>query len=59
MVTHGYKGYMEWILDSECSFHMTPHKVFFSTYEKVDDGNVTLGNDDTYKVVGIDSVAMK
>ena len=38
---------------------MTPHKDFFTTYEKVDGGSVTLGNDDTCKIVGIGSIAMK
>ena len=59
MVTHGYKGDKEWIVDWGCSFHMTPHKEFFSTYEKVDGGSVTLGNDVICKIMGIGSVAMK
>lgn len=39
-------GYKEWILNSGCSFHMTTNRDFFTTYEKVDGGNVTLDNDD-------------
>lgn len=37
---------------------MTFNKDLFSIY-KVDGGNVTLGNDDTCKVVGIDYVVIK
>ena len=32
VATHEYKGENEWILDSGCSFHMTPNKDLFSTY---------------------------
>ena len=52
-------GIKNGFLTRGCSFHMTPHKEFFSTYEKVDGGSVTLGNDDTCKVVGIGSIAIK
>ena len=38
---------------------MTPNRLFFYTYEKVDGGNVSLGKDDTCKVVGIGSMAIK
>ncbi|KAH9654968.1 hypothetical protein KPL70_022170 [Citrus sinensis] len=34
----------EWILDSGCSFHMSPNKQLFKTFEKVDTGKVLLGN---------------
>ena len=53
------QGGKEWILNSGCSFQMTTHKEFFSTYEKGDGGKVTLGNEDTSKVVGIGTVANK
>ena len=59
VATHEYKGENEWILDSGCSFHMTPNKDFFTTYEKVDGGNVTMGNNATCKVVGVGSIQMK
>ena len=32
VATHDYKGSDEWIVNSGCSFHMTPNKSFFSTY---------------------------
>ena len=53
VATHEYKGENEWILDSGCSFHMTPNKDLFTTYEIVDGGNVTMGNNATCKVVGL------
>ena len=33
VATHGYKDSDEWILDSECTFHMTPNKTFFHTFK--------------------------
>ncbi len=38
---------------------MTPNKDLFTTYERVDEGNVTMGNDALCKVVGVGSVKMK
>ena len=48
-----------WILDSGYSFHITPNKSFFLSYEIVDRGNVTMGNNTTCKVVGVGSVQME
>ena len=59
VATHEYKGNNEWILDSGCTFHMTPNKTFFHTFESVDGGNVTMGNNTTCKVVGIGSIKIK
>ena len=50
---HGWKGVDEQILDFDSSFHMIPNKDLFSTYEKVNGGNITLDNNDTYKIVGL------
>ena len=41
------------------SFHMTPNKELFATYEKVDEGNVTMGNNATSKIVGVRSIQIK
>ena len=59
VATHGYKDSDEWILDSGCTFHMTPNKTFFQTFESVDVENVTMRNNTTCKVVGVGSVKMK
>src|SRR5688572_15865204 len=57
--THEYGCENEWILDSGCSFYMTPNKDLFTTYERLDRQNVTMGNNATCKVVGVKSVQMK
>ena len=31
-----------WILDSGASHHMCPNREWFSTYEKVDGGNISM-----------------
>ena len=59
VATHGYNDGDEWILVSRCTFHMTPNKTFFQTYESVDGRNVTIGNNTTCKVVGVGSVKMR
>ncbi|KAH9751577.1 hypothetical protein KPL71_014347 [Citrus sinensis] len=48
----------EWILDSGCSFHMSPNKQLFKTFEKVDTGKVLLGNNLACKVTGIRTVTI-
>ena len=48
-----------WILDSGCSFHMTPNRDWFSTYELVHKGAVLMGNNASFKVVGIGIVRIK
>ena len=48
-----------WVLDSACSFHMTPHKDWFNTYKSVNYGFVLMGNDATCKVVGIGTIKIK
>ncbi|KAL6322036.1 hypothetical protein AAG906_003179 [Vitis piasezkii] len=34
----------EWILDSECSYHMSPNRDWFSTNQPIDGGKVLMGN---------------
>ncbi|KAJ9563977.1 LOW QUALITY PROTEIN: hypothetical protein OSB04_009137 [Centaurea solstitialis] len=50
---------VDWILDTGGAFHMTPHKEWFSSYEKVATGSVSMGNDMPCDVVGIGSVSIK
>ena len=56
VVTSEYKGGDSWILDSGCSRHMTFNSNFFSTYQKVDEGKVTMGNEASCPIVGIGDV---
>lgn len=40
-----------WLIDSGCSFHMTPHKEWFSTYEKYDGGEIYLDDNSSYPII--------
>ncbi|GJY33991.1 retrovirus-related pol polyprotein from transposon TNT 1-94 [Tanacetum coccineum] len=48
-----------WIMDSTCSFHMSPNRDWFVTYEEFDGGHVFMGNDSPCKVVGIGTIRIK
>ncbi|VFQ65265.1 unnamed protein product [Cuscuta campestris] len=41
-----------WIIDSGASFHVTPHRSFFSSYQSGDFGTVQMGNQDRSNIVG-------
>lgn len=49
----------QWILDSGCSFHMTPNRDWFESYEDRDGGQVLLGNNKACKVTGIGSIRIR
>ncbi|KAG8503781.1 hypothetical protein CXB51_001898 [Gossypium anomalum] len=40
----------EWILDSGCTFHMSPNRDWFTTYETVSEGVVLMGNNASCKI---------
>ncbi|KAG8503607.1 hypothetical protein CXB51_001802 [Gossypium anomalum] len=42
----------EWILDSGCTFHMSPNRDWFTTYETVSEGVVFMGNNASCKITG-------
>ncbi|GAB2273726.1 hypothetical protein Dimus_039044 [Dionaea muscipula] len=49
-----------WILDSGCSFHMTPHREWFRSYRVVpDDASIFMGNDSVCRVVVVVTVRVK
>uniref|UniRef100_A0A2N9H2K3 Integrase catalytic domain-containing protein n=1 Tax=Fagus sylvatica TaxID=28930 RepID=A0A2N9H2K3_FAGSY len=48
-----------WLLDSACSFHVTPHKSWFDTYKSVNCSSVRMGNDASCKVIGIGTIKIK
>ncbi|CAM8987589.1 unnamed protein product [Rhodiola kirilowii] len=48
-----------WILDSGCSYHMTPHKEWLMDYIEKDQGTVHLGNNKACKMVGIGTIWIK
>eukprot|EP01018_Ginkgo_biloba_P017254 Gb_27787 [translate_table: standard] len=41
-----------WLIDSSASFHMTLHREWFCEYESYDGGDVFLGDDSSYKIIG-------
>ena len=48
-----------WIMDSGCSFHMTPNKDWFETLSEAPGGQVILENNKSCEVMGIGSVRIK
>ena len=49
----------KWILDSGCTFHMSPYKGYFSDYQDFDGGRVMMGNNSVCKVIGISKIYLK
>ena len=50
------KSKSEWIMDSRFSFHVTPYKDIFTSYEEYNGGTVAMGNNATCKVICTGSV---
>ncbi|CAA0834067.1 Probable prolyl 4-hydroxylase 11 [Striga hermonthica] len=48
-----------WILDSRCSYHITPNREGFATYEPGNSGSVFLDDDRCCGIVGIGDVKIK
>ena len=46
----------EWILDSRCSYNMSPNRYWFTTYQPIDGGKVLMGNNVVCKVVRIGTI---
>ena len=46
-------------MDSDCSYHLCPHRSCFVTYEKKYGVNVMMGNNSPCKTIGIDSIQIK
>ena len=49
----------DWILDSGCTFHMTPNRDWFSTYKLLHKYAVLMGNNASCKLLGIGIVHIK
>ena len=49
----------EWIMDSGCTWHMTPNKDLFEELCDQDGGSILLGNNKAYKIEGVRSVRFK
>ena len=50
------KPFEDWILYSDCTFHMCPNREWFSTYETVPIGVVMMKNNASCKIAGIGMV---
>ena len=48
-----------WVVDSGASFHATPNKKHFHDYVQGDFGQVRLGDDKPYKIIGMGTVFIK
>jgi len=46
-------------VDSGATWHMTPHRDWFCTYEPVLEGSVFMGNDHALKIVRVGAVKIK
>nr|XP_027109490.1 uncharacterized protein LOC113729387 [Coffea arabica] len=49
----------EWILDSGCTYHMSPMREWFFEFKELDSGVVYMKNDNPYKTVGIGSIKLR
>ncbi|KAH9781781.1 hypothetical protein KPL71_008610 [Citrus sinensis] len=49
----------QWVLDSGCSFHMSPDKTVFHEYKTIDRGRVLMAKHNACKIVGIGSVKIR
>ncbi|KAJ4723531.1 Retrovirus-related Pol polyprotein from transposon TNT 1-94 [Melia azedarach] len=49
----------EWVLDSSCSFHMSPNRNLFDSLNYIDGGRVLMGNNIACKVVGIGNIKIR
>ena len=59
LVSSGNKISYSWILDSGYILYMCANRDWFYTYEKKNEAEVFMGNDDACKVIGIGMVKVK
>ena len=48
-----------WILDSGATWHMTPRRDWFWTYEPISEGSVFMGNDHALEIAGVGAIKLK
>jgi hypothetical protein len=48
-----------WILDSTCSFHVTPDRDWLDTYRSVNSSIVTMGNGAHCKITSMGNIIIK
>ncbi|KAG9450482.1 hypothetical protein H6P81_010447 [Aristolochia fimbriata] len=59
-ISSGMDSYSNsWILDSGCSYHMCPHRSWFSTFVDYNGGKVLMGNNAVCKTIGMGTIKIK
>lgn len=53
------RSYVRWVLDSGCSFHMSPNLEWFVNYKAKKAGSVLLGDDYECNIEGIGDIRLK
>ena len=56
---HVSHPYVEWVIDSASSCHVTPRKELFTSYKAGDFGRVKMGNNSYADIVGIGDICVK
>ena len=51
--------YVEWVIDSVASCHVTPRKELFTSYKAGNFGRVKMGNDSYADIVGIGDIYVR
>ena len=59
VATNPYRLKDDWILDSECTYHMSSNRNWLSTYRSIEGGVVLIGNNSQSKTIGIDTVELR
>jgi hypothetical protein len=49
----------KWVLDTACTFHMSPKRDWFTTYDSINGGSVLMGNNVACKIVGIVTIRIR
>lgn len=49
----------KWILDTGCTFHLTPRRDWFTDFQELDQGIVKMGNETVSEVKGIGTVSLQ
>lgn len=58
-ISSGMDSSNDWILDSDCSYHICPYRDWFVIYTSLDGGNVLMGNHIACKIIGIRTVKIR
>jgi len=48
-----------WLMDSGATWHITPNRDWFHTYEPISEGSLFIGNDHALEIAGICTIKLK